>query len=73
MATLGFVGLGIMGRPMMNNLLKAGHKVVAYTRNADVLDACVTGEPSEPRRTAGWAKRRTLPSPCCPTALKWKK
>ncbi len=42
MAKLGFVGLGIMGRPMMNNLLKAGHSVLAYTRNASVLDACVT-------------------------------
>lgn len=41
MATLGFVGLGIMGRPMLNNLVKAGHKVVAYTRNAKALDACV--------------------------------
>ncbi len=40
MANLGFVGLGIMGRPMMNNLVKAGHTVVAYTRNAAVLDAC---------------------------------
>jgi 2-hydroxy-3-oxopropionate reductase len=40
-AKLGFVGLGIMGRPMMNNLVKAGHSVVAYTRNASVLDACV--------------------------------
>ena len=43
MAKLGFVGLGIMGRPMCNNLLKAGHTVVAYTRNASVLDACVAG------------------------------
>jgi 2-hydroxy-3-oxopropionate reductase len=41
MANLGFVGLGIMGRPMLNNLLKAGHTVVAYTRNAKVLDASV--------------------------------
>ncbi|MFP5206017.1 MAG: 2-hydroxy-3-oxopropionate reductase [Acidobacteriota bacterium] len=41
MANLGFVGLGIMGRPMMKNLLKAGHSVVAYTRSASVLDACV--------------------------------
>jgi 2-hydroxy-3-oxopropionate reductase len=41
MANLGFVGLGIMGRPMMKNLLKAGHPVVAYTRTAGVLDACV--------------------------------
>ena len=30
MAAVGFVGLGIMGRPMLNNLLKAGHTVVAY-------------------------------------------
>ena len=43
MANLGFVGLGIMGRPMMNNLLKASHTVVAYTRNAKTLDACVAG------------------------------
>jgi 2-hydroxy-3-oxopropionate reductase len=41
MANVGFVGLGIMGRPMMKNLLKAGHSVVAYTRNSAVLDACV--------------------------------
>jgi 2-hydroxy-3-oxopropionate reductase len=41
MATLGFVGLGIMGRPMLNNLIKAGHKVIAYTRNGKTLDACV--------------------------------
>ena len=43
MANLGFIGLGIMGRPMLNNLLKAGHQVVAYTRNAKVLDASVAG------------------------------
>ena len=41
MATLGFVGLGIMGRPMLKNLLKAGHTVVAYGRTAAKLDACV--------------------------------
>src|SRR5262245_11746510 len=31
---VGFVGLGIMGRPMAKNLLKAGHTVVAYNRSA---------------------------------------
>jgi 2-hydroxy-3-oxopropionate reductase len=41
MATVGFVGLGIMGRPMLNNLLKAGNTVVAYGRNPTKLDACV--------------------------------
>jgi 2-hydroxy-3-oxopropionate reductase len=30
MAELGFIGLGIMGKPMAEHLLKAGHKVYAY-------------------------------------------
>ncbi len=41
MATVGFIGLGVMGRPMLNNLLKAGHTVIAYDCNAHKLDACV--------------------------------
>ncbi len=42
MANIGFVGLGIMGRPMLNNLLKAGHTVVAYGRTSSRLDAVVS-------------------------------
>ena len=30
MAEIGFVGLGIMGKPMVGHLLKAGHKVYVY-------------------------------------------
>lgn len=30
MAQIGFIGLGIMGRPMAKNLLKAGHELVVY-------------------------------------------
>ena len=30
MATLAFIGLGNMGGPMAANLVKAGHKVVAF-------------------------------------------
>jgi 2-hydroxy-3-oxopropionate reductase len=41
MATVGFVGLGIMGRPMLRNLLKAGYTVIAYDRTGDKLDAAV--------------------------------
>jgi 2-hydroxy-3-oxopropionate reductase len=41
METVGFVGLGIMGRPMLKNLLKAGYTVIAFGRNAKKLDACV--------------------------------
>lgn len=41
MATIGFIGLGIMGRPMLRNLLKAGHTVIAHGRTASKLDAAV--------------------------------
>lgn len=34
---IGFIGLGIMGKPMVRNLLKAGHEVLAY----DVIQANV--------------------------------
>ena len=27
---VGFIGLGIMGRPMCKNILKAGYSVIAY-------------------------------------------
>lgn len=32
---VGFIGLGIMGRPMAKNILKAGFPLVVYTRNKD--------------------------------------
>jgi 2-hydroxy-3-oxopropionate reductase len=41
MATVGFVGLGIMGRPMLRNLLKAGYTVIAYGRTPATLDSVV--------------------------------
>jgi 2-hydroxy-3-oxopropionate reductase len=41
MANLGFIGLGIMGRPMLRNLLKAGHTVIAYDAFAKSLDGSV--------------------------------
>jgi 2-hydroxy-3-oxopropionate reductase len=31
---IGFIGLGIMGKPMSKNLLKAGHELVVSNHNA---------------------------------------
>ena len=31
--TVGFIGLGIMGRPMAKNLLKAGYPLVVHSRS----------------------------------------
>lgn len=39
--TLGFIGLGAMGTPMTARLLAAGHPVVAYDTNEEVLAAAV--------------------------------
>jgi 2-hydroxy-3-oxopropionate reductase len=35
---IGFIGLGIMGKPMTRNLLKAGHKLVVYDIVPQALD-----------------------------------
>lgn len=34
---IGFIGLGIMGRPMAKNLLKAGHELVVFDFNKDAV------------------------------------
>lgn len=41
MTTVGFIGLGIMGRAMAANLVKAGFDVVGYNRTADKIDALI--------------------------------
>jgi 2-hydroxy-3-oxopropionate reductase len=33
----GFIGLGIMGKPMAKNLLKAGYELIVYDLNADAI------------------------------------
>jgi len=44
MAKIAFVGLGIMGKPMSKNLLKAGHSVVVYdVAAAPVADVVAAG------------------------------
>jgi 3-hydroxyisobutyrate dehydrogenase-like beta-hydroxyacid dehydrogenase len=44
-----FVGLGIMGRPMASNLVKAGHEVAVWNRSPgkDVEGARLAGSPAE--------------------------
>ncbi|HRE16719.1 MAG TPA: NAD(P)-binding domain-containing protein, partial [Rhodocyclaceae bacterium] len=47
---IGFIGLGIMGRPMALNLLKGGHAVTVWARRAEsmqpLLDAGAQGAAS---------------------------
>ena len=39
--TIGFIGLGLMGRPMAKNLLKAGYPVVAHSRSPGPVEDLV--------------------------------
>ncbi|GGL92097.1 2-hydroxy-3-oxopropionate reductase [Deinococcus aerolatus] len=39
--TIGFIGLGIMGKPMALNLVKAGFSVIVHNRTPEVMDELV--------------------------------
>lgn len=45
--TIGFIGLGIMGKPMARNLMKAGYKVVAHNRSRAPVDELVQAGAAE--------------------------
>jgi 2-hydroxy-3-oxopropionate reductase len=51
--TVGFIGLGIMGKPMAKNLIEAGHELVVYNRTQAKAEelagdgATVAGSPRE--------------------------
>ena len=39
--TIGFIGLGLMGRPMATNLLKAGYPLIVHSRSPQPVDTLV--------------------------------
>ncbi|GHU39552.1 2-hydroxy-3-oxopropionate reductase [Spirochaetia bacterium] len=40
---IGFIGLGIMGAPMARNLIKAGYKLVVYSKSKKYDELCALG------------------------------
>ena len=44
--TIGFIGLGIMGKPMARNLAKAGYALVLYNRSRGAVDELVAELPN---------------------------
>jgi 2-hydroxy-3-oxopropionate reductase len=56
--TVGFIGLGLMGKPMARNLLKKGFRVVAHSRSRGPVDelvkegATAAGSPAEVAKQA---------------------
>ncbi|MBI2215744.1 MAG: 2-hydroxy-3-oxopropionate reductase [Candidatus Rokubacteria bacterium] len=53
---IGFIGLGIMGRPMAHNLLKTGYQLVVHSLNQPAVDELVAAgakAAASPREVAG--------------------
>lgn len=44
--TIGFIGLGIMGKPMARNLAKAGYSLVLHNRSQEAVDELVAELPN---------------------------
>ena len=60
---VGFIGLGIMGKPMSKNLLKAGYSLVVSDRNPEAIaDVIAAGAETA---TDVQARPRTRPTSSC--------
>jgi 2-hydroxy-3-oxopropionate reductase len=57
--TVGFIGLGLMGRPMAKNLLKRGFRVVAHSRSQGPVDDVVAAGAERASSPADVARRAT--------------
>jgi 2-hydroxy-3-oxopropionate reductase len=58
MYKIGFIGLGIMGKPMARNLLKAGYSMVVYDINNEVVKELVrdgAAEAASSSEVASWS------------------
>jgi 2-hydroxy-3-oxopropionate reductase len=59
METIGFIGLGLMGRPMAQNLLKAGYPLVVHSRSQGPVDDLVAAGAVRASSPADIARRAT--------------
>ena len=57
---IGFIGLGIMGQPMVANLIRAGFRPTVWNRSQPGIDACVALGAAARRVRARWRRRRTF-------------
>src|SRR4051794_13842793 len=54
---IGFIGLGIMGKPMARNLLKAGYSLTVYSRGQSAVAALVADGATGARSSQEVAER----------------
>ncbi len=58
--TIGFIGLGVMGKPMAGHLLKAGYPLVAHNRSRGAVDELVAAGATAGRSPADVARQSTV-------------
>ena len=58
--TIGFIGLGVMGKPMAKNLIKAGCSLVVHNRSRSVVDELVAAGAQPGASPADIARRSTI-------------
>lgn len=64
--TLGFIGLGIMGRPMAHNLLAAGFPLVVHNRSRAAVENLVAAGAADGGSPGGVAARAQIVVTCLP-------
>ena len=57
---IGFVGLGIMGKPMAKNLIKAGYELIVYDFNREAVEDLVSCGAKAGIAERTWHLRRKL-------------
>lgn len=70
---VGFIGLGVMGKPMAGHLVDAGHHVVVFNRSRAKVDELEARAPSAPRARRMSGRRQMSSSPCSPTLRRSRK
>ena len=58
--TIGFIGLGVMGKPMAKNLIKAGYQLVVHSRTRASVDEVVAAGAAAAVSPADVARRTTM-------------
>jgi 2-hydroxy-3-oxopropionate reductase len=57
---VGFIGLGVMGKPMAKNLIKAGHRLVVHSRTQASVDEVAAAGATAAASPADVARQATL-------------
>ena len=68
MPRLGYLGTGLMGEPMVMNLLKAGYEVTVWNRTASKCDAAVAAGARRAESPADLARQSDVVMACLTNA-----